>query len=85
MEQSSDDIPIVDCPHCKDPVIITRINCAIFRHGQWKHNGQQLPPHSSKQLCDIAFATGKIYGCGKPFRVKKDDEGKLIAEVCDYI
>jgi hypothetical protein len=24
---------VVICPHCNEPVIIEKINCAIFRHG----------------------------------------------------
>ena len=29
---------IVECPHCKNPVLIEKLNCCIFRHGILKHN-----------------------------------------------
>jgi len=25
--------PILECPHCKEFIIIEKINCGIFRHG----------------------------------------------------
>jgi hypothetical protein len=41
---------IVECPHCKDPVLIQQLNCRIFRHGTLKHNGIQMEPHTPKEL-----------------------------------
>ena len=73
---------IVTCPHCHDPVIIQQINCGIFRHGIFRHNNKQIPPHSSKQDCDIFVEHNLIFGCGKPFSVKKDT---YQVEICDYI
>ena len=43
---------VVECPHCKNPVLIEKLNCAIFRHGSLKSDGQQIDPHASKELCD---------------------------------
>ena len=45
---------ILNCPHCKHVVIVNRkdINCAIFRHAIRKDNGEQIDPHSSKDICD---------------------------------
>lgn len=71
---------VVICPHCHEDVIIEEINCAIFRHGIFKHNYEQIPPHSPKELCDQWVEQGLIYGCGKPFRL----EGQIAVE-CDYI
>jgi hypothetical protein len=63
------------------------INCAIFRHGVFKQTGQQIPPHESKAKCDAYAATGKIYGCGKPFKLVKspEDNKTFKAIVCGYI
>jgi hypothetical protein len=33
---------IVKCPHCNESVIIEQINCAIFRHGVYKINNDQI-------------------------------------------
>ena len=77
--------PIVECPHCKEPVLIEKINCAIFRHGQYKNSGKQVGPHSSKEKCEALVKSNAIYGCGKPFQIKKSDEGNLVATECDYI
>lgn len=81
---------VVECPHCFTPVLIEKINCAIFRHGILKLNRKQIDPHSSKELCDFYIAKDLINGCGKPFQVipnvkSKDDDDKFIAIVCDYI
>lgn len=76
--------PIVLCPHCNCQVIIEEVNCKIFRHGVYKANGEQMPPHTSKEECDKAVIDNRIYGCGKPFRIEYIDE-KWVAILCDYI
>ena len=60
--------PILKCPHCNEYVIIEKINCAIFRHGIFKNNLQQIDPHALKELCDFFIQNNLIYGCGKPFK-----------------
>jgi hypothetical protein len=75
---------IIICPHCNVPVIIEKINCAIFRHGIFKKNGKQINPHSTKELCDYYIRENKIYGCGKPFRIIAKDNS-FVSEICDYI
>ncbi len=70
---------IVTCPHCKEFVWIEKINCGIFRHGTF-HNGIQIDPHLSKELCDLYVNKKLIYGCGKPFKLVEQD-----AVQCDYI
>lgn len=72
---------IVICPHCKNQILIEKLNCRIFRHGTFKEDGKQINPHESKEICDFFIANGKIYGCGKPFQI--NDE--LQAIVCEYI
>ena len=81
---SHKDPNVVICPHCQVQVIILEVNCQIFRHGVYKDNGEQLSPHASKEECDRAFVEGRIYGCGKPFRIDIVEE-KWIASSCDYI
>jgi hypothetical protein len=83
---------ILLCPHCKISVLIKKkdINCAIFRHGIMKNNGNQMDPHTPKELCDFLAKEGLIYGCGKPFRLKHEyghsfQEQIYTTEVCDYI
>jgi hypothetical protein len=76
----------LQCPYCLGTVEVkeTEINCSIFRHGIFKHNGEQIPPHSPKQDCDRYIAEDSIYGCGGPFRLVKTNQC-WTAEVCDYI
>ena len=77
--------PIIICPHCKEPVLIEKLNCGIFRHGVSKVTGQQLAPHLDKQNCDSLKERDLIYGCGRPFQVKIDANGFFFAEECGYI
>ena len=72
---------IVKCPHCNLYVLIESINCGIYRHGVFKINGQEIPPHASKEFCDSDFQKGEIWGCGKPFQISKNFEVKI----CEYI
>lgn len=76
---------IIICPHCQNYVIIQELNCCIFRHGTFKHNGNQIDPHTPKALCDQYIETNAIYGCGKPFKILIDTSGNYNAVVCDYI
>ena len=75
---------IVVCPHCNQLIIIEKINCAIFRHGIFKKNGNQIDPHSSKELCEYYIKKNIIYGCGKPFKIILLNN-QLQTEICDYI
>lgn len=76
------------CPHCWQPVYVTPedVNCRIFRHGFYKHNGQQLPPHLHKQECDRLAQEGLIEGCGKPFELLPIPDQKAMYRVvaCAY-
>jgi len=73
-------VTIETCPHCQGPIIIEAINCGIFRHGIYRANGQQIPPHTPKVKCEQLIQQNLIWGCGKPFRY----DGKTISK-CDYI
>lgn len=76
---------IVTCPHCECQVEILEVNCRIFRHGVFKQTGAQVPPHSSKENCDMWFVERQVYGCTKPFKLVQETNGDWIAQVCDYI
>ena len=81
-----DTLCIVKCPHCDQQIEILEINCAIFRHGVFKHSGEQIDPHSSEEMCNKYVEENLIYGCGKPFRiVKNNDTNEIYVEKCDYI
>lgn len=71
---------IVVCPHCLCQVEIQDINCGIFRHAIYKDTNEQIPPHTSKEICDRLFIENRVYGCAKPFKI----EG-TVAVACDYI
>ena len=75
------------CPHCDKPIMVyvKDINCAIFRHGVLKETGNQIDPHASKEICDSLAKEGKIYGCGKPFKLVRQDSVTYIAQKCEYI
>lgn len=75
---------IVQCPHCRDYVLIGELNCKIFRHGTLISNGKQIDPHSSKELCDFFILNKLIYGCGKPFKIIETNDG-FVVEICEYI
>ena len=70
----------MNCPHCGISIEIEQINCAIFRCGIYKQNGQQIPPHLPKEECDRLFCENLIYGCGRPFIITEN-----IPKKCDYI
>ena len=74
----------VQCPHCGQYAIIEQVNCAIFRHGVFKSNMSQINPHLSKLNCDKLIENNLIYGCGKPFRIIKEN-CIWVAVICDYI
>lgn len=83
---------LLNCPHCNECIEIIEINCAIFRHGVYKNNLQQINPHLSKKECDELIINNLIYGCGKPFQIKKIDNqletcqsNKYKLVICDYI
>ncbi len=76
---------IVECPHCKQFIIIEKINCGVFRHGTYIYNGEQINPHLSKKICDDLVDKKVIFGCGKPFKITIIENNKYNIEICDYI
>ena len=75
---------LVICPHCQQIIEIVQLNCRIFRCGVKKINGEQIPPHASKQECDGYIERKEIYGCAGPFIVEMNGDG-YKAIPCDYI
>jgi len=82
---NKNEIIILTCPHCQDSIIIEQLNCRIFRHGVLKENNTQINPHAKKEECDHFIENNLIYGCGKPFRVIDNEDGKYEAIICEYI
>ena len=76
---------LVSCPHCAMLILIAKINCQIFRHGSYKINGEQIPPHTSQKECEALVSNQSIYGCGKPFRIVKNNRGENEVVICGYI
>jgi hypothetical protein len=76
---------IVVCPHCSVLVLIEQLNCCVFRHGIIIESGKQIDPHAPKELCDFYALRNKIYGCGKPFKIIRDEKDKMVAVICGYI
>jgi hypothetical protein len=78
----------LSCPHCNGVILVQKneLNCKIFRHAVYKHNMEQINPHSTKEECENLLGDDKIFGCGKPFRViLENGTNNLIIEICDYI
>ena len=78
---------LLNCPHCEGGILvhINEINCAIFRHGIYTNSYQQMNPHESKNNCDWLKESNEIIGCGKPFKIDRDQEGEYITIKCPYI
>lgn len=80
-------ILLFECPHCDEIVMVneSELNCRIFRHGVFKSNFQQIPPHEAKIFCDKYVIEGLVYGCAKPFRIITNQNNEYQIEICDYI
>lgn len=93
--EKNDNLYIFQCPHCDlwTEVDINQVNCHIFRHAfyyeQLPDGGirltEQIPPHSTKNICDQLIEQNKVVGCAKPFRFVRDEQGEYRAEQCGYI
>ena len=76
---------IIICPHCDQILIISELNCCIFRHGIFKETNEQIDPHLSEENCKKLIESNQIYGCSKPFQIIVQDNGDWIVRKCDYI
>jgi hypothetical protein len=76
---------VFECPHCNlmVQVFVNELNCRIFRHGMFKHNWEQVPPHLPKDVCDQLVAEDQVLGCCKPYQFF--DGPPPFVDVCEYI
>jgi len=77
---------IFNCIHCNEKIIIneTDINCGIFRHAIIKDTLKQIDPHASLEVCKQLIEDNLIFGCGKPFKIIKEESSYKI-KICEYI
>ena len=40
------------CVVCREPILISKIHCGIFRHGFMIKTKKQIPSHTTKTKCD---------------------------------
>ena len=77
------------CPHCDQlvSVRVQEVNCAIFRHGNFKESLKPIDPHLCKDECDRLVADDLIFGCGKPFQLVRAPDGSnnYTVQICGYI
>ena len=72
------------CPHCGGAMEIRsakQVRCGVFLHAVLKNTGRAVPPHTPKTKCERLVARGKVWGCGRPFRL----DSTLRPVICDYI
>ena len=67
----------VQCPACKGLVEVVEINCGIFRHAVRRDSGEAISPHTPRDECERLAREGEVWGCASPFRVIRDNTGKL--------
>jgi hypothetical protein len=77
----SNNLLIIECPHCNQFIEILELNCRIFRCGIFKNTNQQINPHLDENSCNELKKNDLIYGCGKPFQIMEDN--KVV--ICGYI
>lgn len=77
---------VFECKHCNEFFIVNSkdFNCMILRHGVNKNTFQYINPHTAKTECDILFKNNMIYGCGKPLKIIKNNNGYEVI-ICEYI
>ena len=75
---------LISCPHCNEFIFIEQINCGIFRNAVLIDTLEQINQHTSKEICDELFKNKKIIGCGKPFKIIKNNDNINIT-ICEYI
>ncbi len=80
-----DDLFVFECPNCDCLVTVNKNEtaCCIFRHAVYKKNGEQINPHTRKELCDELKAKNLVYGCAKPFKFVYGKDKYVIP--CEYI
>jgi len=73
------------CPYCSILIEVkeNEVNCGIFRCAK-KRTGEDVNPHTPENQMKELVAKNEIWGCGNPFRIKKEGEHHYIAP-CGWI
>jgi hypothetical protein len=61
--------PVLECPHCKDYIIIEKINCAIFRHGVFINNNEQINEYNYQKLLSIRLPKDRFWPYTNSFQL----------------
>jgi hypothetical protein len=67
------EILIYECPWCSTSIQIVAVNCNVYRCGQFKDTGDQLPPHMPEKESEELKES--YWGCGKPITLQN---GQLV-------
>lgn len=74
---------VYECPHCGGTILVTSMNCRIFRHAVYKNSGKQVGPHTKNKFIKKLINDDKIIGCGGQFRIVNDVPQKFDEENSD--
>lgn len=92
LDMKSEDDLFFTCPYedCEGYIVISpkQVNCGVFRHAVIKTTGRAVNPHASREKCEELLKQGKVYGCARPFklrRIKKSTETFVAIEKCGWI
>lgn len=85
--ESDGNLLIFQCPHCHlfTEVLVSELNCRIFRHAKLKNTDQQINPHTTQQECERLLRENLVDGCTKPFIIMQIANTKYEVNKCDYI
>lgn len=78
----ADEVFSFNCPRCQIQieVLMSQLNCRIFRCGVYKHNMEPINPHASLEECTSLLEQDVIYGCTQPFKILQD----MTVVTCEY-
>jgi hypothetical protein len=75
IEMGHERLLMFTCPYedCQGTVTVSpnQVNCGVFRHGVYKTTGRPIGAHLSQAKCLELVHQSKVYGCARPFRIKK--------------
>jgi len=63
----------ITCPYCNGKIEILELNCRIFRHGIFRDTGLQIGQHLKEDFVNELLNQNKIFGCGKQFKINRDN------------
>jgi hypothetical protein len=89
--KSGDDL-FFTCPYedCEGYIVIApqQVNCGVFRHAVMKTTGRAVNPHASRAKCEELLKNEKVFGCARPFRLKRIKKGQetfVSIEECGWV